>query len=172
MRSIVDEATAQGFTSFYSDIIRPNMDRLHMHAVYTDNWFAQMHSMEQYFRYSMQLLDSEVRADLFKRENLPVLTKVRNSPPTRYLPGAKVSGSLIADGCVIEGTVENSILFRGVHVGRGVVIRNSILMQGTYVGDHASLQCVITDKNVLIGNGRTLSGHESMPFYISKGSHV
>ena len=172
LRSIVDEATAQGFTSFYNDIIRPNADRLNMHVVYTDNWFAQMHSMEHYFRYSMELLNSNVRADLFKRENLPIQTKVRNSPPTRYLPGAKVSGSLVADGCVIEGTVENSIIFRGVHVGRGAVIRNSILMQGTYVGDHASLQCVVTDKNVLIQNGRTLSGHESMPFYIAKGSHV
>jgi glucose-1-phosphate adenylyltransferase len=172
LRSIVDEATAQGFTSFYHDIIRPNADKLHLHAVYTDSWFAQMHSMEQYFRYSMELLNSDVRADLFKRENLPIQTKVRNSPPTRYLPGAKVSGSLIADGCVIEGTVENSIIFRGVHVGRGAVIRNSILMQGTYVGDHASLQCVVTDKNVLIGNGRTLSGHQSMPFYIAKGTHI
>lgn len=172
LRSIVDEATAQGFTSFFNDIIRPNADRLHMHAVYTDNWFAQMHSMEQYFRYSMQLLDSNVRADLFKRENLPIQTKVRNSSPTRYLPGAKVSGSLIADGCVIEGTVENSIIFRGVHVGKGAVVRNSILMQGTYIGDHASLGCVVTDKNVLIRDGRTLSGHETMPFYIAKGVHV
>ena len=88
------------------------------------------------------------------------------------MPGSKVTGSLIADGCVIEGTVENSILFRGVHVGRGTVIRNSILLQGTYTGDNVTLQGVVTDKNVTIRDGRTLAGHETMPFYIEKGASV
>lgn len=172
LRSIVDEATAQGFTSFYNDIIRPNAGRLNMHVVYTDNWFAQMHSMEHYSRYSMELLNSNVRADLFKRENLPIQTKVRNSPPTRYLPGAKVSGSLVADGCVIEGTVENSIIFRGVRIGKGTVVKNSILLQNTYVGDNSFVNCVVADKDVVIREERMLSGHETQPFYIEKGKMI
>jgi glucose-1-phosphate adenylyltransferase len=120
----------------------------------------------------MRLLDHDSRVNLFYRRNQPIYTKVRNSAPTRYLPGACVKNSLIADGCVIEGTVENSILFRGVHVGKGTVIKNSILMQDTYTGDHVRLGCVITDKDVVIKNDRELCGHETLPFYISKGQTV
>ena len=86
--------------------------------------------------------------------------------------GAKVSNSLLADGCVIEGTVENSIIFRGVHVSKGAVVRNSILMQDTFVGKDVELNCVITEKNVLIGDGCDLSGHETRPFYIEKGARI
>ena len=79
---------------------------------------------------------------------------------------------MIADGCSIEGTVENSIIFRGVHVGKGAVVKNCILLQDTYVGPNVSLNCVITDKNVVIKDGRTLSGYETMPFFIAKGVMV
>ena len=68
--------------------------------------------------------------------------------------------------------MENSILFRGVRVGRGTVVRNSILLQGTYTGDNVTLQGVVADKNVTIRDGRTLAGHETMPFYIEKGASV
>ena len=78
----------------------------------------------------------------------------------------------MADGCVIEGEVENSIIFRGVTVGKGTVVKNSILMQDTFTGSNVSLNCVITDKNVVVRDGRVLSGHESMPFFIPKGSLV
>ena len=89
-----------------------------------------------------------------------------------YLPGAQVKNSLIADGCVIEGTVENSVLFRGVHVGKGTVIKNSILMQDAYTGENVRLGCVIADKDVVIKDGRELCGHETLPFYIGKGMTV
>ena len=80
--------------------------------------------------------------------------------------------SLIADGCEIHGTVENSIIFRGVKIGKGAVVRNSIILQDTYVGSDVSLNCVITDKNVVINDGRVLSGHQTMPFFIGKGVRV
>ena len=96
----------------------------------------------------------------------------RNSAPTKYAQDARVSNSMIADGCVIEGVVENSIIFRGVKIGKGAVIRNSIILQDTYVGSDVSLNCVITDKNVVINDGRVLSGHQTMPFFIGKGVRV
>ena len=83
-----------------------------------------------------------------------------------------VTNSLIADGCVIEGKVENSIIFRGVHVARGAVVKNSILMQDTIVSKDASLNCVITDKNAVIRDSRILSGHETHPFFIDKGAII
>jgi glucose-1-phosphate adenylyltransferase len=172
MRNMLENAAAHGASSFDIDVLRPNLGRWKLHVSYFEGFCAQINSMESYFQHSMQLLESGVRADLFQQEGFPILTKVRNSAPTKYMPGSKVTGSLIADGCVIEGTVENSILFRGVHVGRGTVIRNSILLQDTYTGNNVTLQGVITDKNVTIRDGRTLAGHETMPFYIEKGARV
>ena len=120
----------------------------------------------------MDLLDSEIRTELFKVKNRPIYTKVRNSPPTQYAASSKVTNSLIADGCIIEGTVENSILFRGVKVNKNAVVRNSILMQDTLCGNRVELNCVITDKNVVIRDGRVLSGHETLPFVIGKNEIV
>ena len=120
----------------------------------------------------MQLLDDENSKQLFRNPMRPILTKVRNSAPTTYVEGCEVSNSMIADGCIIEGTVENSILFRGVKVGKNTVIKNSILFQDTYTGNSVNLNCVVTDKNVVIRDYRTLSGSETMPFCIEKGKMI
>ena len=172
MRNMLENAAAHGASSFGDDVLRPNLKNWKVYVSYFEGWCAHIDSMESYFSRSMQLLDSRVRADLFAQEERPILTKVRNSAPTKYMPGSKVSDSLIADGCVIEGTVENSILFRGVHIGKGTVVRNCILMQDTYTGSNVTLQGVIADKNVTIRDGRLLAGHETMPFYIDKGASV
>ena len=135
-----------------------------------DDFYASPTSMESYYMTNMQLLESsEARNSLFNVKNRSVYTKIRNSAPTNYVTGSKVVNSLIADGCVIEGTVENSIIFRGVKVGKGAVVKNSILFQDTYVCPNASLDSVITDKNVVIRDGRKLVGYKTMPFYIEKG---
>ena len=83
-----------------------------------------------------------------------------------------MKNSLIADGCKIEGEVYNSVIFRGVKVGRGTVIRNSVVMQNTITGENVTLNCIITDKNVVIRDRRNLSGCETHPFYISKGTVI
>ncbi|MBO7666305.1 MAG: hypothetical protein J6S70_02625 [Clostridia bacterium] len=121
---------------------------------------------------SMDLLNEDVRHELFGNTSRPVFTKVRNSPPAVYSEGAAVHNSLIADGCVINGKVENSILFRGVRVGRNTHVKNCILMQDTIVGENCTLNAVITDKNAVIRDGRNLSGYETLPFYISKYAQV
>ena len=79
---------------------------------------------------------------------------------------------MIADGCIIEGTVENSILFRGVKVGKGSVVKNCILFQDTMTGDGVTLNCVIADKNVTVRDNVVLSGHSTMPLYIEKGKMI
>ena len=75
---------------------------------------------------------------------------------------------MAADGCVIEGEVENSILFRGVKIGRGAVVKNCILYQDTVVGENVFMNCVISDKNVVVRDGNLLSGHPSKPYFIGK----
>ena len=170
--TVLNDAAAHGYTSFFRDIIAKNVGKADFRAYRFDDFYSLINNLPGYFETSMKLLDSEVREELFEIAERPVFTKVRNSAPTSYSEGAKVSNSIVADGCVIEGKVENCVIFRGVKIGKGTVVRNSILLQDTYVGENVNLNCVITDKNTVIRDGRNLSGHESMPFYIGKGVMV
>jgi len=169
LHSLVLDAQAKGYSDFYRDVIGRNMDMLNFCAYRYEGYFSLISSLAGYFESSMKLLESSARKGLFEITNRPVYTKVRNSPPAKYCEDAVVNGSLIADGCIIEGRVENSIIFRGVKVGKGSVVKNCILLQDTYVGDNVKLNCVISDKNVVIKDYRNLSGHPTMPFYIDKG---
>lgn len=170
--NLIDEADARGYTSFSKDVILRHLGEHRFFAYVYDGYFNYIDSMQKYFFCNMKMLDPTKRNLVFRVKDRPIYTKVRNSAPTRYTEDAKVSNSIIADGCVIEGVVENSILFRGVRVGKGTVIKNSILLQNTYTGDDVYLNCVVTDKDVTIKDGKMLSGHETLPFYIGKGTTV
>ena len=170
--TVLGNAAAHGHRSLFADVISPSLGTANYRVYDYDGWYAYIGSLEGYYAASMAMLTQEARESIFGVRNRPVLTKLRNSAPTKYQDGASIKNSFIADGCVIEGTVENSIIFRGVKIGRGCVVTNSILMQDTYVGSDVTLNCVITDKNVVIRDGRHLSGHESMPFFIGKGGRV
>lgn len=171
--SAIQDAAAHGFDSLTRGIVARYMGKADMKVYRYDGYFACAGQIEDYFACSMQLLtDKAMRDGLFNEKNRPVITKVRNSPSTQYVEGCAVKNSMIADGCIIEGTVENCILFRGVRVGKGSVLKNCILFQDTMIGDGSSLSCVITDKNVVIRSGVTLSGHPSKPFYIDKNKMI
>ncbi|MBQ8250035.1 MAG: glucose-1-phosphate adenylyltransferase subunit GlgD [Clostridia bacterium] len=173
LQSVVLDAIAHGYTSFSRDILARGAARRRYRIYRYDGYFATIGSLADYYYHSMELLSSgENRDKLFGIRNRPIYTKVQNSVPAKYSDTARVSNSLVADGCVIEGTVENSILFRGVKVGKGTTVKNSILFQGTFTGENVFLNCVISDKNAIIRDGRTLSGHESLPFFIEKGRMV
>jgi len=168
LENVILDASAHGYSSFTKDVIGRNMDNCDFRVYRYDSYFASINSLTDYYMCNMDLLSSSARDSLFNVKNRPVYTKIRNSSPTVYEEGSNVRNSLIADGCIIYGTVENSILFRGVKVGKNTVIKNSIIMQDTLIGENASLNCVITDKDVVIRDGRTLSGHETRPFFIDK----
>lgn len=170
--SVINEAEARGYDSFSKDVMIRYLGKHRFFAYEYDGYFNYIDSMQKYFFCNMKMLDLNKRKLVFHVKNRPVYTKVRNSAPTRYTESAKVTNSIVADGCVIEGVVENSILFRGVKVGKGTVIKNSILLQNTYTGDDVYLNCVVTDKDVTIKDGKMLSGHETLPFYIGKGTTV
>ena len=171
LETLIATATAFGYTNFTRDVIQKSLKNRLVRAYAYDGWYAYISSLGSYFDVSMRLLKKSARDSLFLKER-PIYTKLRNSAPTKYKEGASVRNSLVADGCIIEGEVENSVLFRGVHVGRGTKIKNSILLQDTFVGRNADINCLITDKNVIIKDSRRLSGHESMPFFIKKGEII
>lgn len=141
---------------------------------YNYNGFvASVTGFSDYYNSSMELVKSSyARESLFGKKEAPILTKVHNSAPTYHTEHAKVKNSMIADECVIKGEVSNSILFRGVYVGEGSVVKNSILFHGTYLEDGVQLDYILTDKDVRISRGVTLSGNLNMPFYVQKGKKV
>ena len=169
--SLVDHCAAHNISSFSHGVLQSIIHTHRIHIYQFDGYAARLQSVSGYFARSMELLDPAVRAQLFV-DDRPIKTKDQSNPSTYYGPDAKSINSLVADGCVIEGEVENSILFRGVKVGKNTVIKNSIIMQDTFVGDNVTLNCVICDKNAVIKNGRYLSGHETHPFTVSKGTII
>ena len=172
LQAIISESISRGYKSFHRDIIAKNLKKKVIRAYPFAGEYSVISSLEGYFASSMKLLCEETRRDLFEQDDRRIYTKIRNSAPTKYMEGAKVKNSLLADGCVIEGEVENCILFRNVHIGKGTVVKNCVLLQDTYVGTNVSLNCVITDKDVVIKDDRVLSGHETRPFFIGKGETV
>ena len=168
--NIIQDATTRGLSSFGRDILTKNVGTLHIYGYQFKGYYAGVNSLAKYYEHSMELLDKNVRDELFGARD--IYTKVRDSAPSKYLEGAVVQNSLISDGCMIEGTVKNCILFRGVKVGKGSVIRNSIVMQDTVIGTGVSLDCVITDKNVVIRDRRKLAGCAELPYFISKGRMI
>lgn len=171
--NILLESLSRGYKSFTKDVIVRYKDsaKFMMYGKF-DGYYASITSLDEYYKCSMDLLDRSIKDNIFGIKTRPIFTKVKNSAPARYLDESSVKNSLIADGCVIEGTVENSILFRGVKIGKGTVVKNSIIMQDTYVGNNVNLNCVICDKNAVIKNDRNLSGYFTHPFLISKSTVI
>lgn len=169
--SLVDECAVQEKYSFRRDVLCGMGDRLDLRAFVWDGFAAQLRSVHEYYERSMQLLDPAIRAALFCSDR-PVLAKEDDEAASYIAPDSHCVNSLIADGCQIEGSVEGSILFPGVKVGRGSVVKNCILFKNSVVEDGVALQCVIADKNVRVRSGGTLVGHESYPLVVSKNSIV
>lgn len=160
-------AYERGGQDFVLDALIRRASEYTMFAYPHDGYMAHVDSMSTYYRTNMEILDPEVWEDLFMGER-PIYTKIKDGVPVQYKDTAKVSNSLIANGCVIRGEVENSILFRGVKVGQGVKIKNSIIMQRCDIQDGALVENVICDKNVVITPEKWLKGAAEYPLVIKK----
>lgn len=167
----VNDAMARGNVSFERNILQEKCRELKIKIYEYDNYFSKLNSPESYFKSNMALLEPENARKLFVPMR-SIYTKVSDNAPVKYDLDSKVSNSLIADGCIIEGEVENSVLFRGVKVGKGAKVKNCILMQGTVVGDNAELNYLITDKNVSICENHILTSSPQYPMYVGKGASV
>ncbi len=128
-------------------------------------------SVEEYFYNSLSLIDKDVRSDLFGAAH-PVYTKVRDRVPTYYGENSEVEDCLVADGCMLDGEVENSILFRQVTVEKDAEVEDCIIMNDTVVGAGAKLKYVILDKNVTVTPGAKLYGTKKSPVIIKRGETV
>ena len=167
---MVDEAYLHGDVYFVRDILEKKIDQLDVRGFCYDGYVAHIHDMNSYFEENMRLLKEENINALFSGNQ--IYTKIRDDNPTRYINGAKAKNVMVADGCVIEGEVENSVLFRGVKIGKGAKVKNCVLMQDTVIEDNASVEYVITDKNVTISEGKSLTGNDTFQVFVAKGQVV
>ncbi len=163
---LVSAAYEQGRTFFMRDVIIPQLGKLNVQAYKYTGYVARISGMQSYFEENMKLLDDYNLDALFSAA--PIYTKIRGDNPTHYKDGAKIQNVMMADGCVIEGEVENSVIFRGVKVGKGAKIKNCILMQDTVIEAGANVEYLITDKNVTITAGKEMKGTDTFPVYIEK----
>lgn len=168
---LVSKAYVLGQIYFERDVLAPNLKTLNVQTFRFDGYIARISDMKSYFEENMKMLDDENVDALFYSGD-PIYTKIRDDNPTRYINGSRAKNIMAADGCVIEGDVENSILFRGVKIAKGAKVRNCVLMQGTSVEAGASLEYVITDKNVTITEYKELKGNDAFPVYVAKYQKV
>ena len=166
----IHAAFVRGYSYFERDILAPRLEKYNIRGYKYDGYYARICGLKSYFDENMKLLDDENLDALFTGGQ--IYTKIRDDNPTRYINGCKTKNNLVADGCVIEGDVENCVLFRGVKIAKGAKIRNSVLMQDTVVNAGARLDYVVTDKNVTIEVGQELKGTDTQPFYVAKGHTV
>lgn len=171
LMELLYECKSRNALDFKRDIIQSNVSKYNIFAYELKGFSATITSIVSYFKANMALMNSNIRKELFNSQN-PIYTKVRDDMPTIYGLGSLCKNSLIANGCIIEGDVENSIIFRGVHIGKGTKVSNCVIMQDTQIGENSNLSYVISDKDVIIKNERSLMGYSSYPVYISKASVV
>jgi len=173
MMEIIEQAIHDNKRSLRRDVIIPAIESQKIMAFRTDSRILALDNLQSYLASNLDLLDEDVRADILGTgKGRPILIKTRDSAPTRYGLESKTANSLIADGCIIEGEVRNSVIFRGVRVKKGAVVENSVIMQDSTIGEYVNLNYAILDKNVIIQDGRMLSGYLTHPFFCQRNSVI
>ena len=167
----VDYCMGHDKYSLRKDILQAKKDELNIRTYVWNGFAAQIRSVKEYFERSMQLLNPDIRADLFNPDR-PIKAKGADKSSAIIAPGGSVHNSIIGDGSFIEGIVENSILFPGVRVGKGAVVRNCVLFKETTIGERAETAFIIADKRVNVSPGGTLIGSVLYPLAIAKESTV
>lgn len=165
---IVRGCFVRGGTDFLIDGVMKLDGRYSVYGYCHTGYAARIDSLSSYYQASMEMLDPKIWQEVFM-DGASIHTKVKDGAPAKYKKDALVVNSMVANGCVVEGTVENSILFRGVKVAKGVHIKNSIVMQKCTLEEEALLENVICDKDVVITKGKWLKGAPNYPLIVEKG---
>ena len=171
LEDLIRESECRGLYSFETDILLHKLHDYKIMGYKYDRYYEIIDSMKTYYKANADMMDRDICHEVFDLER-PIYTKIRDVAPAKYGIEADVKGSLIADGCIIEGKVENSVLFRGVVVQKGAVVKDSIVMQGSVIEEKANCINVIADKDVKLTKNRTITGSAEYPVFISKGANV
>lgn len=170
---LIRECTAKGLYHLERDFIQARFNRgeLSINLYEFDDVVLRIRSVEEYFRNNLALIDEDVSNALF-RSDRPIYTRVNDEVPTFYGLNCQVSGCIIADGCIVDGSAEHSVISRGARIGKNASIKNCIILQGGVVGEGAELENVVVDKWATVTSGSKLKGLLSAPVIIRKGATV
>ena len=149
---MIEKCAQEDRHDFVTDILirYKNLKRIYGYNI--DSYWNNISTVEAYYKTNMDFLKPDVRNYFFKQEPL-IRTKIDDLPPAKYNPGAKVKNSLVASGCIINGTVENSVLFKKVFVGNNCVIKNSVILNDVYLGDNTHIEnCVVESRDTIRAN--------------------
>lgn len=171
LTGLLTECAHRGEWDLVGDWLVRRMQDFKIYGYAYDGYLAIIDCVENYYKHHMDLLEPRIWQEIFFRHGL-IYTKTKDGPPAKYTDTAEVHNVLMANGCIIEGKVENSILFRGVQVKKGAAIRNSIIMQEGVIEEDCILDRVILDKYVHITRGAMLMGENDAPLVVGKNSLI
>lgn len=157
---LLEKSAEEGRYDFVQDILIRYKDVKRIYGYKIDDYWSNIASVEDYFRTNMDFLKPEIRKYFFKTYP-DVYSKIDDLPPAKYNPGSKIKNSLIASGCIINGTVEDSILFKQVFVGSNCYIKNSIILNDVYLGDNTHIEnCIVESRDTIRANSYHVGENE------------
>ncbi len=168
--NMIKEGIKRGYTSFEKEILQKGMKDLTICSYEYKGYLKRITDLKTYFEANLSLLEPENIKELFSK--YPIYTKIRDDAPVKYSLDSNVTNCIVADGCFIEGTATQSVIFKGVKIGKNSQIKNCVLMQDTVIGDNVILENVICDKSVVISNDNKLMGNSKNPLYLAKKSVI
>jgi len=164
---LIYKSVETGLYKTIKDAIYNSIKELVVNAYEFKGYLECINSIDSYYKANMDMLDLKTTKELFYNNGL-IYTKVKDEAPTKYAENCNVSNCLIANGSIIEGDVQNSIISRRVKIKKGAQVNNCIIMQNCVIGENTRLTNIIIDKNVIIENGTELKGDKEFPLIIEK----
>jgi glucose-1-phosphate adenylyltransferase len=168
---IVRDAIETGTANYLKEALLNNRRKYKFNTFEHEGHVESIRNVKNYFDANMNLLDSEIYKELFSNYGT-VYTKTKDEPSTFYKDEAKVSNSLIANGCILDGNIQNSVIFRGVKIGKNAIVKNSILMQKAVVEEGAVIVNAIVDKYTRIEKGVEVIGNQTVPYVVEKNLRI
>jgi glucose-1-phosphate adenylyltransferase len=165
--NLVLQCIKTGHYNSIKEAIYKRLGNLNLNAYKFDGYLSCINTIKSYYKTNMDLLDLRISSELFS-ENGTIFTKPQDEPPTKYTEGSKTENSLVANGCIIEGTVKNSIIFRKVKIHKDAEIKNCIIMQNCEIRSGAKLANIVIDKSVVIEEGKELKGDMEIPLVVER----
>ncbi|MBQ3027733.1 MAG: glucose-1-phosphate adenylyltransferase subunit GlgD [Lachnospiraceae bacterium] len=165
---LMEEAAKEERFDFVKDVLIRYKDAKQIYAYKMDTYWSNIASVDSYYRTNMDFLDKNIR-NYFYKEYPDVYSKIDDLPPAKYNPGAVVKNSLVSSGCIINGTVENSVLFKKIFVGNNCTIKNCIILNDVHIGDNTYLEnCIIESRDTIRPNSRYVGENGEIKIVVQK----
>ena len=167
----IDLGATYGWGTIKKDILAKRFSYLNIYAYRHEGYFKVIDDLSGYLLSNMDMLKKDTRTEIFNKSN-PILTRTKDSVPTKYGDNACIKNSFVADGCFIDGEVSNSVIFRNVRIDAGAKIKNSVIMQNSRIDSNVTLDNAVVDKNAIITSHKRLCGEATQPIVVKKGKIV